>query len=210
MDQKKEGTNNVRTSDLVGTATNSSTQFERSAYTAAEDPKIRRQLNNIINKSLSPDIELGCEVADEWNKAQNDLNEAFDKYSRKLAEDTGKAWDGDGTEEHYELQQKYPEYNKIAKKEQQLLKDLVDNANSLAKSKEFSDVKGFEKTMYYYDSYPDHGDWYKKGDQRAYVIAQALVNRNGKLTDMSEIFPDYFVNSYESNGTKLKSEYLDT
>lgn len=93
----------------------------------------------------------------------------------------------------------------------QALKDLVDIGKILAKSKDFKDVKGFEKTLYFYDSFPEHGDWYKKGDQRAFVICQAMLTRNnkGKNDHIPELLPEYFIESYLPDGTKLKSLYFD-
>lgn len=71
------GVGNVRTKDLVGTPTSGENTFEKSAYQTASNPKIRKQLFDILAKSSNPNVDLGCEVADTYSDSSKKIRGRF-------------------------------------------------------------------------------------------------------------------------------------
>lgn len=85
----------------------SSNDLEIEAYRCSKDRKIKSE----VNKRTPDDVRQSIA---RYEEASSKLNAKFLEYSEKLKQDRGKEWDGDGSEEHSEMEKRYPEYRKIS------------------------------------------------------------------------------------------------
>lgn len=200
-----------RSRDLVGESTYIESEYLGSARNLAYDKGVRRQILKVINSSTNPQVREAKNAANEWKKLNDEFDESYYKFSDRLRKDRGgKEWDGDGTEEHEEMLNRYPEYKQLYHQEEKAQKKLVDLSIQLAKSKDFSKITAFKNSKNFYDAYPEeYGDWYKKGDQRAYPIAMTLLAGTDTKSRFL-LFPEVFIESFDRQGNKFNSVYFDT
>ena len=167
---------------------------ERVSYDIVKDKK----LNEEIRKAALRDEAL-MKSAKSYTDASNKFLEAERIFGEKWSKDhKGKEWSGDGTEFHWELQKKYPEYNDIYKNEQHALRLLVENATRF--SKEDHGIKGVKDLPVYFWANKYKGtEYYYKGNAFAAAVADISANIYSDGYASPFISPYHFIEYYEKN-----------
>lgn len=107
--------------------------LEREAYQSSRDHKIRNQVNQRTDDDVRQSILR-------YEEASSKLNLKFAEYSEKLKRDRGKEWDGDGSEEHWELEKRYPEYKKISENFDQKRQNVLQKVSKAVESGKYDEV----------------------------------------------------------------------
>ena len=176
-------------------------RFENAAYKVTEDRAVMSQIKRILDNDGGDELHS---TAADYNEQSSHCRGLYKTYSEQWGKDhPGKAWDGDGSEFHEELCQKYPEYKKGYDELDRRITKFVKEILAKSKEPEFGSIKGLDKYLNFFDQYGTaDSPLYRVGDVKGYAIMAALTNPE---TSFSEIFPQMFFVDHDKNGEFLQN-----
>jgi len=114
--------------------------------------------------------------------------QVYKKYSDKMKKETGREWDGDGTEESWELEKRYPEYAKALKNYNEAKKKYVNALLDISQAGFFDDVFPKVKDL-------------KSGDLK--------IHGNQEITDGKAYVAALILNGYEGSTANSQRKRSD-
>lgn len=188
--------------------TGSEMKFGNDALRMAKDKKLRDAIQNVFKEGFkNGEFEEIKKSALEYSDQAVQFDVAYRECSNRWEkEHPNKEFDGDGTEFHWELEKRYPEYKKEYDKLEVAIAKVVRDVIAESKKEKFQNIKGADKYLNFYDKMgTKDSPWYKVGNAKAFAIAMALLGSDG---ESDHFFPEMFIEQFDSHGKDLGNPYL--